>query len=172
MSIEHVHETSLEVETIELTPPHQERRETEAYRKSHHFLVVEKDSPCEICGVRNSTLADPQQNPYKATALETHHFPVEWSLAGAVDPRKLHEKFPQVFDQATLETFIDSPANLKILCSTHHRSLKYGIHHLLAQDFAILPYLRDGYLLVTDQAHAGVDQAHDEELLKSTQPGD
>jgi hypothetical protein len=170
-NIDHVHETTLAVETVELTPPHAERRETETYRKSHHFLVVERDSPCLVCGVRNSTLSDPAKNPFSAKALESHHYPVEWSLAHACDPRKVHEKFPQVIDRATLEAFIDSPPNLLILCDLHHRSMQSGIHHLLAQDFAILPFLIDGYIVVSDKTNATQAETHDAEVLGVTGKG-
>lgn len=143
-----VHVTHEEVANLEMTPPHPPREETPLYRKAHHFLVVEKDSPCEVCGVRNSTLSDPNHNPWKATALETHHYPIERSLMDACDPRKVHLDFPQVYDQPTLETFIDSPANLKVLCSVHHRSPELGIHHLLPADFAVLRYLKEHYQIV------------------------
>lgn len=167
MSTEHVHATPLAVETVELTPPHDKRRETEAYRKSHHFLVVEKDSPCVICGVRRSTLADPKQNPLSAKAIESHHYPIEWSLGHCCDVHKVHARFPQVIDHETLEAFIDSPANLLVLCDMCHRSKQRGIHHLLTQDFAILPFLLDDYIVVSDKAHAAQAEAHDEDVLKA-----
>lgn len=154
------------METVELTPPHAERRESATYRRSHRFLIEEQDKPCVVCGVRNSTLHDPTVNRSKANALETHHYPVEWSLAHAVDPLKLHRQFPQVIDRDTLEAFIDSPANLLVLCDVHHRSVQCGIHHLSTQDFAILPFLYDGYVVVADKAHAAQAEAHDEEILE------
>lgn len=165
--IDHVHATPLTVSVIELTPPHDKRRETAAYQRSHHFLVVEQDTPCYVCGVRNSTLNDPAQNKVGAKALESHHAPIEWSLMDAVDPLKAHRQFPQVIDRETLEAFIDSPANLLILCDVHHRDKQRGIHHLLWQDFAILPFLYDDYIVVADQAQAVQAEAHDEQIIEN-----
>jgi hypothetical protein len=165
--IDHVHETPLNVAWVELTPPHDKRRETAAYQRSHKFLVEDQDKSCVVCGVRRSTLGDPTQNKLHSTALETHHFPIEWSLMDAVDPLKVHRQYSQVIDRETLEAFIDSPANLLVLCDICHRSKQRGIHHLLAQDFAILPFLLDDYIVVADQVQAAQAEAHDEAVLKS-----
>lgn len=174
MDINHVHSTFLETpENIEMTPPHEERRETEAYRKSHHFLVYEQDTPCHACGVRQSTLNDPAANKLESKQMETHHYPIEWSLQNAVDVNRLHKIFPEVIDKETFHAFIDSPRNLLVLCDVCHRSPLRGVHHLLAQDWAILPFLLDSYVLVSDRDHAALAEKHDEEVLKGiTAPGD
>lgn len=163
-ALQHVHPTMESVANIELTPPHSPRVETPAYRKAHHFLVVEKDSPCLVCGVRNSTLHDPASNPFQATALESHHAPIERSLLECCDPLKVHKVYPQVYDQPTLETFVDSPQNLIILCDIHHRSTHAGIHHLLYQDFVILPFLKDGYQVVATKEDEQAALARDEQI--------
>jgi hypothetical protein len=172
--IDRVHETRLEVESIDLTPPHPPRHETEAYHKSHHFLIYEKDSPCVVCGVRHSTLADPVRNPLKARYLETHHSPIEWSLASACDIRKVHAKFPQVIDEETFQAFIDSPVNLVVLCDKCHVSREYGVHHLSVPDWMIRPFLLDSYIVASDPAHAAQDEAHDAEIIREAtqQPED
>lgn len=170
--LDHVHETSLEAETIEMTPPHAHRRATEAYHKSHHFLVYEQDTPCFVCGVRNSTLKDDHANKFKAKAIETHHWPIEWSMQNACDIHKVHKHFPEVIDQETFHVFIDSPRNLLVLCDQCHRSRERGVHHLLASDFAVMPYLLDTYVLVSDRDHAKLAAAHDEEVIKAEIPGD
>lgn len=146
--ISHVHETILVEPCYEMTPPHPPREETPQYRKAHIYLVHTQDSPCRVCGVRQSTIGDSTQNPYGAKDIETHHYPIERSLADACDPHKVHKMFPQVIDQETLTAFIDSPANLIVLCDVCHRSPERGIHHLLVQDWAILPFLFDGYQIV------------------------
>ncbi len=116
--------------------------------------------------MRRSTLTDPAQNPVGAKDLETHHYPIERSLAAACDPLKVHARFPSVYDEATLMTFVDSPANLVVLCDVHHRSMTTGIHHLLAQDFAILPFLRSGYQIAVASADgAAIALAHDEQIV-------
>ena len=147
-TLSHVHIAGEAVATLEVVPPHALRIETAAYHKAHKYLVVTQDKPCVVCGVRNSTLADAKENIFQATAMETHHYPIERSLVNACDPDKVHHAFPEVIDQETLEAFVDSPRNLIILCSVHHRSLEQGIHHLLVQDYAILPYLYTNYQIV------------------------
>src|SRR5256885_1816625 len=74
--LKRVHVTTESVCNLELTPPHPPRTETAAYRRAHHFLVVEQDSPCLVCGITNSTLSDKAANVFAATAIETHHSPV------------------------------------------------------------------------------------------------
>lgn len=160
-----MHPTQEQTENIELTPPHPKRRESSRYKKSHEYLIHVQDTPCQACGVRQSTLGDPTQNKYGATQLETHHFPIEWSLSHACDPDKVHKKYPQVTDQETLEQFIDSSNNLLVICDICHRSKHRGIHHLLPQDWFILPFLRDDYIIVTNREKEKEAIAHDEEVL-------
>src|SRR5579885_1488185 len=104
--VEQAHVVTESLRTRVITPGHPPRRETETYRHSHHQLVVVLDKPCEICGVRNSTLSDPAQNPVHARCIETHHYPVEWSYANLVDWRKVHQDYPEVVSQQTFEAWI------------------------------------------------------------------
>jgi hypothetical protein len=163
-ALQHVHPTAEALELIELTPPHAPRKASAEYNRTHRHLVHDLDYACAICGVRTSTLTDPTKNPFKAKALETHHFPIEFSLQDAVDPAKVHVKFPQVTDQASLIAFIDSPANMLVLCDVHHRSKQFGIHHLAPQDFFVQEYLWDGYVLVTDKVHEAENAATDDQI--------
>lgn len=167
----HVHVTHESVATEELTPPHPPRVETPEYARAHRFLVHEKKAPCEICGVTIDTLGDPAHNPYGATAIETHHYPIERSLVDACDPVKVHRDFPQVYDRATLLAFVDTPANLKVLCSVCHRSPEHGIHHLLPQDWIIQRYLLDGYQVAATLADVATALAHDEQVEQRKEPG-
>lgn len=163
-TLKHVHPTHESVANIELTPAHPPREETPEYARAHHFLVHVKKAPCEVCGVTIDSVQAPD-------TVETHHFPIERSLAGACDPQRVHADFPQVYDAATLMAFVDSPANLKVLCSTHHRSTTAGIHHLLPQDFAILKYLRAGYVIAASRQDAAAAQAKDEAIAQQIQEG-
>lgn len=163
-TLSHVHETLEAVASVEMTPPHAPRVETEAYRKAHRYLIDVQDTPCKVCGVRKSTLGDPTQNKVGAKQMESHHYPIERSLMDACDPNKVHKQFPQVIDRETLEAFVDSAVNLVILCDVHHRSVTFGIHHLLTQDFAILPFLYDGYIVSAPQAQAAQAMAVDNQI--------
>lgn len=164
--LSHVHATTEGVASVEMTPPHPPREETPEYNKAHHHLVYELDEPCAMCGVRHSTLKDPKQNPFGATALETHHYPIERSLLDACDFAKVGLVFPQVKDIESLNAFVDSEHNLMVLCDIHHRHPLHGIHHLTPQDFFVQPFLLAGYQVVATQADAAAAMAADEALVE------
>lgn len=166
-TLAHVHETPETVATISETPPHPPREETPEYAAAHHFLVYEKKQGCEVCGVTADTLDDATINVWKATALETHHWPIERSYADACDPVKVHADFPSVYNRATLMQFVDSPGNLKVLCSTHHRSTEHGIHHLLPAQFAVQKYLYQGYSIAAVASDAAAVAAQDERVMQT-----
>lgn len=136
------------------------------YLRTHHHLVDKLNSPCAICGVCKSTLHNPKENPFEAKDIETHHYPIERSLLNACDIKKLHAIFPQIKDHASLESFIDSEENMMVLCDIHHRHPHYGIHHLLAQDFFIQPFLYGGYQVVADEEDAAKVMAANERVIK------
>ncbi|HEX7735870.1 MAG TPA: hypothetical protein VF458_13465 [Ktedonobacteraceae bacterium] len=161
-----VHATTEGIASVEMTPPHPPREETPEYTKAHHHLIYDLDEPCAMCGVRHSTLKDPAQNPFGATALETHHYPIERSLVAACDPAKVGLVFPQVKDLESLNGFVDSENNLMVLCDIHHRHPLYGIHHLTPQDFFVQPFLLAGYQVVTTQDNADAVMAADEALIE------
>lgn len=168
-TLSHVHATGEGLATIEMTPPHPPREETPEYARAHHHLTKVLDEPCAMCGVRNSTLNDPKQNPFGATALETHHYPIERSLMDACDPLKVGVVFPQVKDRASLEAFVDSEHNLMVLCDVHHRHPLHGIHHLAPQDFFVQPFLISGYQVVATKEDEAATMAQDEKLVKSAE---
>ncbi len=151
-------------------PPHPPRTETTAYTATHNLLVNVLDTPCRICGVRRSTLSDPIQNPWKATALESHHYPIQREFTDAVDWRKVARDFTQVVDQDSLLKFTDSPANMWILCSFCHRSPVAGVHHAVLGDFIIHRYLLDGYILTGTIADAVADLAIDQAIVDADVP--
>lgn len=101
---------------LEFYPEHPPRKDTPEYRATHKLLTHTLDQPCRDCGVRLSTLADPIQNPLGAKQLETHHWPLQREFADALDPLKVNKEFPTVTDRKSLDMFIDSPANMLVLC--------------------------------------------------------
>lgn len=160
----HVHVTVEGVASHEFTPPHPPRVETPAYHKAHHFLIYEKKAPCASCGINIDTLTNTTINVLGSTQMETHHYPIERSLVDACDPLKVHRDFPVVYDTATLMVFVDSPANLIVLCDICHRSTARGIHHLLTQDWIIQRYLYTGYIVAGDAASTAASIAVDEHI--------
>lgn len=105
-------------------PPHDPRKASSEYRHVHHKLVVEMDEPCWICGIRHS----------QGGAMETHHAEMEWAaerafendqemLAALVADFKLKLDAPE-----DLRKWLDSEGNMLVLCATHHRGARTGIH--------------------------------------------
>lgn len=129
-------------------PAHAPRTESPEYAAEHHRLTVVEDQPCFICGVRNSTLGSPLENPHGATAMETHHRWVEWSLINATDAAKLEAQFGQ---QPDWPAFLDhDEQNLLVLCDVHHRHKEAGIHEMSYPIWVAQKFLKDDYQLTQD----------------------
>lgn len=130
-------------------PEHEKRRSTEEYRAIHKKLVIEKDLPCLICGVKYSDLIDKEKraclkvNPFTAKQIETHHHVIEWSLANAIDVEKFNntllphlksrhpnEKlYHSSMTRENIKNWVDHHEhNLWVLCDVHHRHKFFGIH--------------------------------------------
>lgn len=166
----HVHVQKQEIAEWELIPPHDPRETTPAYQAAHHHLVYELDTPCTQCGVRQSTLGNPAANRFKATQMESHHRHIMRSLANACDPAKVAADFPDagITDQESLLRWVDSEANMQVLCSTHHRSPTYGIHHVPSEVFRAQRYFWDGWLAVADTpAEAAADLPTDDAIMRA-----
>lgn len=145
-------------------PAHPPRRDTPEYRATHRLLIDVLDQPCRDCGVRKSTLDNPAENPFDAKQMETHHWPLQRELADALDPRKVHREYPQVTDRVSLDKFIDSPANMLVLCDVDHRSPTRGIHHINDSLEECKRFLLDGYVIADKAVRRERDLAIDEAL--------
>jgi hypothetical protein len=61
---------------------------------------------------------------------ELHHSFVEFSEIGSVDPHKIERALGLHFDSdEDFQVWAESPGNLEVLCSAHHRT-HFGIHVL------------------------------------------
>lgn len=75
---------------------------------------------------------------------ELHHSHVEFSEANAVDPHKLERALGLHFeDDEAFQQWIESPGNLEVLCTEHHRS-RYGVHVLPEPLWQAVRYHREG----------------------------
>jgi len=142
--IAHTHAVSRLLHEVAFYPPHDVRKESPEYKKSHDDMVHVRDLPCLACGVKNSTLKDPKQNPFGAVQMETHHHVIEWALANAIDPdkfnshvlpgllRKNPDKYAPMKNGMTKQQILDwvdhDEDNLWVLCDVHHRHTFVGIH--------------------------------------------
>lgn len=164
MSVETVHETQEALHGAVLTPGHDPRTETPAFRHAREQLIVVLDKPCVICGIRHS----------QGGAMQAHHSPIERSYVDACDWRKVHRDFPQVVSQQTLLDFVDSAANLLILCAEHHIGWT-GIHHVDHPSWIAQKYLLDGYELILGKGDnptviAQKDQQIEDAAMSAAQP--
>ena len=112
-------------------PPHEPRRASPEYARTHHRLVVDLDEPCWVCGVRHSDVQKMPLQEQKPWQLETHHDELEWAAANGVDLAKITADFPAILDdRAKLRDWLDSEGNMLVLCATHHRGSRTGIHSI------------------------------------------
>lgn len=176
--ISHVHETHVSVSNVELTPPHPPRTETPVYRATHKRLVITEDRPCYVCGVRRSDLRDPVRrkdktiNPYGAKSNESHHWPVERSLADSIDPQLVAAAFPSVKQFKTFIEWVDSEFNMLVLCDKCHRLAPHAIHHAVWQDviatkFALRDTTGDVYQFAATAQDAAQAEALDERIMQA-----
>jgi hypothetical protein len=125
-------------------PEHDPRKASAEYHRVHHHLVYELDEPCWVCGVRQSQMSAGQH-------METHHWTVEWALANSIDPSKILAQFPVMGapDEAHLRAWLDSEANMLVLCSLHHRDGLHGVHSVTYPAWVAQRYQRTGWDLAT-----------------------
>jgi hypothetical protein len=76
--------------------------------------------------------------------MELHHSHIEFSEANAADPDKVAKALGLHFDSdEDFQQWIESPGNLEVLCSNHHRT-RYGIHVLPTPLWEAVRYHRAG----------------------------
>jgi hypothetical protein len=159
-NLQQIHEDRRRLTELAFYPAHDKRKETKEYKAVHHHMAVELDLPCLICGVRNSTLKDKEQNRYGAKAMETHHHVIEWSLANAVDAAKFNKillpnlahkhpdkpEYQKPFADEDVRNWVDhSSDNLWVLCDVHHRAVYFGIHEITYPIWCPMDLLRDDF---------------------------
>jgi hypothetical protein len=134
-------------------PPHEKRKETCLYRKTHKYLCDEKKLSCFVCGKRRDDLG--------GESLETHHFYVEKAAENGIDWDKFSEFAVRGYNIQTGESlsegmdwldvkknpylFVDSRNNMVVLCKEHHTSSRRGIHHVPFPDWILQKYPKDGF---------------------------
>lgn len=158
-----VHEVKDQLHANALYPGHPPRRNTPEYNKTHQQMCIEQDTPCLICRVRHSTLADPKANYMRAKFMETHHLIVQDSLAdgcsvGAIlqflrditDQQPLavliRDLMKDVHDHESLMAFVDSPQNMLVLCDKCHIGPE-GIHNTSWNYFIFRAFAIPGWRL-------------------------
>ncbi|MDE2100854.1 MAG: hypothetical protein KGL39_26645 [Patescibacteria group bacterium] len=137
-------------------PDHPPRTDTAIYRKTHHDLCIVKDIPCFVCG---------KTRKESKVLTETHHFYCEKAGERAIDwiafgrkAQTLHNiqtglHIGSAFDweevQKNPDIFVDSPANMVVLCPEHHRSAHRGIHHVPFPEWILQACAVEGFVVLT-----------------------
>jgi hypothetical protein len=76
--------------------------------------------------------------------MELHHSTVEFSEIGSVDAHKIEQALGLHFeDDEAFQIWAESPGNLEVLCTEHHRS-HYGVHVLPEPLWLAVRYMKDG----------------------------
>ena len=120
-------------------PPHDPRKASSEYKRTHTHLVKTLNTPCWICGITNKDVTlIPDVKERRRWQLETHHAELEWAAERAFEDdgvmlaalvRDLHDKVTKQSPEAVRE-FLDSEGNMLVLCATHHRGAYTGIHSI------------------------------------------
>lgn len=112
-------------------PEHERRHESAMFRDSRHELIDVRRVGCWICGTREN--------------LECHHMYIEWALANAINWPAFAADWPQFAHYGSVNAFVDSVDNQRILCAHHHRHRNAGIHMLDFPEWEVQRYLNPGY---------------------------
>lgn len=88
-------------------------------------VTIDDDSDCDL-----------------SKPLEAHHGHIEFALLNAVDFARLEKAFPGISDPTQVGAWIESDANLMLLCVKHHRGMGTGVHHLAAADYEASHYVQ------------------------------
>lgn len=122
-------------------PPHDPRHASPAYTRLHHLLVIHRNEPCWICGIRHS----------EGGAMETHHSHIEWAAVNGVDLAKVMADFPKITDEAAMREWLDSEGNMLVLCAACHRGAYTGIHMISYPSWLLQKYQGPGWTFITQQ---------------------
>ena len=62
--------------------------------------------------------------------METHHDEIEWAAANGLDLALVMRDWPELSDMDKVREWLDSEANMLVLCDKHHRGSRTGIHSI------------------------------------------
>ncbi len=124
------HEIRRRLTEVVITPEHAQRSESPAFRAAKARLRQDGHYRCWVCGA--------------TTALQVHHFAVEWSLAGDADWDAVRQHCEALDPygygrllRAKPMTSPDDIRNLLVLCEAHHIGVDHadggsgtGIHEI------------------------------------------
>lgn len=141
-------------------PNHEPRKDSPLYRKTHIQLCKTQDLPCWICNKNQSK---------DQIMTETHHFFIEKAAENAIDWHKFSHKAQHLYNPQTGQhigpafdwdqvaknptIFVDSCANMIVLCVDHHRGSGTGIHQAPFPDWILQAFAKDGFTFLSKVPH-------------------
>jgi hypothetical protein len=133
-------------------PDHPPREDTALYRRTHKELCLVQDLPCFACD---------RTRKEHGVQTETHHFFCEKAAEKAVDWITFGRKAQHLYNvqtglhigsafdwekvQENPDLFVDSTANMVVLCPECHRSSTRGIHHVPFPEWILQAYAMRGF---------------------------
>ena len=129
------HDQRLTLHILEHIQAH-DPRETDP----HYHLFTAAKARIKKAGLWKCALDD----DYCGGVPELHHLHVPFAQQNASDYQKVNEALGlHIADDDEFAAWIESPGNLEVLCTNHHRT-HFGIHVLPAALWEPLRYLRAG----------------------------
>lgn len=120
-------------------PDHEPRESDPHYLDFHHWKESQRGTPAWRCAWAARIDDDSECDLTKP--LEAHHTHIEFALLNAVDLRHLEKLYPGVSDPSQVGAWVESAANLELLCAKHHRAASAGVHHLAYADWEASAFL-------------------------------
>ncbi len=121
-------------------PEHPARTDDPHYLDFNHIHDAWKKDPqkwrCAIGAAREDFSECSNGQP-----LELHHAHVEFALQNGIDLAWLEKDYPGISDPAHLGAWVESAANLIVLCAFHHRG-HGGAHVASASDYEAEHYVK------------------------------
>lgn len=162
--------------TAQYSAPHPPRKSSPLYVKTHHALVYVKLTPCDICALLpDHTGKFVEKDPGGiAYVNETHHNHIEDADFMGVDIKRVMADFPNwdwtkvdLSNNATFFNVGDAEAQMRVICSVHHRAtrplpdhrgiLGVGIHHIPYPIWQLQRWQQPQYPLFVPDNSAGFD---------------
>jgi len=131
------HSQNLTLHLVTNVPSH-EPRETDP----HYHLFNEAKARIKRQGLWKCIIND----DLCSGTPELHHSFIEFSQIENTDPNKVAQAFGLHFENdEDFQEWIESPGNLEVLCSAHHRT-RFGIHEIPAPLWDALRFRKAGSL--------------------------
>ena len=122
-------------------PEHGPREEDPAYADFHAYKAMRKKAGTVYCDFAMEHRRGDFSECDMASPMECHHRIIEFAMMNDVDMTLLEPDYPGVSDMG-IGKWVESAANLELLCVIHHRT-DSGVHKIAYADFGAGFYIRN-----------------------------